>query len=103
MRRFLSYDSESGKLRLVFTDLYAGQHERTEYTVVNDDGSPVRRGQEFDGLPVFSAGYHYVKVGPARREVPVRTYGAAETVKTPCRRFASKSGRARCALCSQEG
>ena len=59
--------------RLVFTDLYAGQHERTEYAVVNDDGSPVRRGQEFGGLPVFSADYHYVKVGPARREVPVRT------------------------------
>ena len=102
MRQFLSHDAESGELRLVFTDLWDGQHERTEFAVVNEDGSPIRRGQEFDGLPVYGngAGGHYVKLGPMGREVPVRTYGStATTVKTPCRRLASKSGRAKCALC----
>ena len=101
MRSFLSHDEASGELRLVFTDLYAGQHERTEIPVVNDDGSPVRRGQEFDGLPVYYNGHlgHFVKVGPARRDVPVKTVGLAATTKTPCRRLASKSGRAKCTLC----
>jgi hypothetical protein len=103
MRQFLSYEAESGALLLVFTDLYAGQHERTEFVVVNTDGSPVRRGQDYDGLDVYGngAGGHYVKIGPARREVPVRTSGeSATTFKTPCRRAASKSGRAKCTLCA---
>ena len=102
MRQFLSRDAKSGQLRLVFTDLWEGQHERTEFVVVNTDGSPVRHGQNYDGLDVFGsgAGGHYVKIGPTRREVHVRTDGqASTTVKTPCRRLASKSGRAKCALC----
>ncbi len=103
MRQFLSYEAESGALLLVLTDLWNGQHERTEFVVVNDDGSPVRRGQEFSGLPVHRGpdNRHYVKVGPAGREVRVRTSGeSATTFKTPCRRAASKSGRAKCTLCA---
>lgn len=104
MRTFLQHDEASGELRLVMTDLWEGRHERTEFRVVGDDGRPVRRGQEYDGLTAYrdSLGGYYVKVGPMRREVPFATgkLAVGETSKTPCRRLASKSGRAKCALCA---
>lgn len=105
MRTFLSHDKASGELRLVMTDLWDGQHERTEFRVIDDDGRPVRRGERFDGEDAYrdSFGGYYVKVGPSfdRRTVNFRAEQTATgpTVKTPCRRAASKSGRANCALC----
>ena len=103
MRTFLSHDEASGELRLVMTDLWDGQHERTEFRVIDSDGRPVRRGQDYDGLTAYrdSFGGHYAKIGPMRREMPFKTekHAVADS-KTPCRRLASKSGRAKCALCA---
>ena len=105
MRSALRHDPDSGELRLVFTDLWNGQHERTEYRVVNDDGRLVRRRDDLDGLPAHRdpAGGWYIKIGPShsQRDIKLRTEHQAvtATIKTPCRRLASKSGRAKCALC----
>ena len=100
MRTFLQHDEASGELRLVMADLWDGQHERTEYHVVNSDGTPYRRGAEFDGLQVYGhAGSWYVK--PMGREVRVNTLPGerAETVKTPCPK--AENRRRKCQLCAQ--
>jgi hypothetical protein len=99
MDTFLSYDTESGELMLVMADLWDGQHERTEYHVVNSDGAPLRRGAEFDGLQVYgNAGAWYIK--PLGREVRVNTLPGehAATVKTPCPK--AENRRRKCALCA---
>ncbi len=101
MRTFLHHDSDSGELRLVMTDYWEGQHERTEFRVINDDGTTVRRGQEFDGL----AAYRFGSVWQARRNsaapwitFSVQPRAIGETVKTPCPKAANR--RRKCALCA---
>jgi hypothetical protein len=99
MKTFLSYDETSGKLRLVMTDLWEGQHERTEFRVVNSDGTPLRRGAELNGQQVYGrAGEWYIK--PLGHEVRVNTDPSerAVTTKTPCPK--AESRRRKCALCA---
>lgn len=100
MRQFLSHDSDSGELRLVMTDLYNGQHERTEFHVIGD-GGPLRGFPEFDGVPVTRSGGQWVAVvrEPYRRDVPFRTQPGehSETVRTPCPR--AENRRRKCQLC----
>ena len=99
MQTFLSHNSETGELMLVMADLWDGQHERTAYHVVNSDGTPMRRGAEFDGLQVYgTAGAWYVK--PLGREIRVNTQPGerAATVKTPCPK--AENRRRKCALCA---
>jgi hypothetical protein len=107
MRKFLSHDLESGELRLVFADLWDGQHERTEYTVVNSDGSRMRNRPELDGVTVWQdtgpEGFRWYVLGAtSNHHRYISTEGTAETVRTPCRRLASPSGRAKCALCAAD-
>jgi hypothetical protein len=99
----LRWDRGARELRLCMTDLSNGQHERYEYRLINDDGSPLKRGEELDGHEVFSGapGDHYIKLGPwgqTRAKITTEQAPALES-KTPCRRLASRSGRAKCALC----
>ena len=99
MRTFLSHDEASGELRLVMTDLWDGQHERTEYHVVNSDGKPLRNRGELDGQQVYGrAGDWYVK--PTGREVRVNTDPGerAATVRTACPK--AENRRRKCALCA---
>jgi hypothetical protein len=105
VRQFLHDDGGSGELRLVFAGLREGEHRRIEYRVVDDAGLPVRHGQRFDGLEAFShpLGRWYVRYGPASdpRTATFTTEKAAlSDTRVPCRRLASKSGRAKCALCA---
>ena len=54
MRKFLAHDAETGELRLVYTDLWDGQHERTEYRVTGGRGGGVLRNHaDLDGREVF--------------------------------------------------
>ena len=101
MRTFLSHDEASGELRLVMTDLWNGQHERTEFRVINDDGTTVRRGQEFDGLTAHRFG----SVWQTRRNstapwmsFSVEQRATGETVKVPCRK--AENRRRKCTLCA---
>ena len=99
MRTFLHHDEASGELRLVMTDLWDGQHERTEFRVVNSDGTPIHRMAELDGQPVHGrAGEWYIK--PLGREIRVTTLPGerAETTRTPCRK--AENRRRKCALCA---
>ncbi len=99
MQTFLHHDEASGELRLVMTDFYNGQHERTEYHVVNSDGRPLRNRAELDGQPVYGRpGGWYVK--PMGREVRVNTLPGerAETTRTPCPK--AENRRRKCALCA---
>jgi hypothetical protein len=103
MQRFLHHDPDTGELRLAFTDLWDGNHERTEYRVVRPDGSPVLRRADRDAIPVHkdSLGRWYIVI---RVHSDHRDYFDVEdtpvvATKTPCRRLASKRGRAKCALC----
>lgn len=102
MREYLRHDAETGQLRMVFTDLWRGQHETTEFVVIGDDGSPVRRGQHFDGMTVGGdiPGEHYITDRLTGRRIYFKVaQTAVSETKTACRRMASKSGRAKCALC----
>ena len=99
MRTFLSHDEASAKLKLVMTDLWDGQHERTEFTVVNSDGTPIRRMAKLDGLQVYGrAGEWYVK--PLGHEVRVNTLPGerAATTRTPCPK--AENRRRKCTLCA---
>jgi hypothetical protein len=55
MTKTLRHDASTGELRLVYTDLWNGQHERTEYRVTGEreGGRPVRNRPELDGTPVL--------------------------------------------------
>jgi hypothetical protein len=105
MRTYLRNDADSGELRLVFTDFWNGQHERTEYRVLSSDGRPLRNRAEFDGT---AARQHHLPGGakwfvrsPDGSDLHFGTeQQAVVDVKIPCRREASKSGRARCELCT---
>jgi hypothetical protein len=105
MRSYLRYDEEAHQLKLVLTDLWDGQHERTEYPLAGQTA----RGRELDGARVTGNGYAepyraVTGTGIMQRRVQFDTVPGyrAQTVKTPCRRLASKSGRAKCALCAEE-
>jgi hypothetical protein len=105
LQRTLVYNPEARELRLILAELWNAQHERTEYRVINDDGTPVRRGQEWDGQTAYTdspgAGGYYIR-GVGGRRITFRTEKtAAAESKTPCRRLASRSGRAKCPLCPQ--
>lgn len=102
MRNYLSHDGESGALRLVMTDYYAGQHEATAYTVVNGDGRPLRNRADMDGAPVFGRpGDWYVKA-PAGGRIHVATVAGerSATERTPCPRAENK--RRKCTLCAAQ-
>jgi hypothetical protein len=97
MHTFLSHDSETGELRLVYTDLWRGQHERTEYRVTATRGGDVVRNRpDLDGwlvrgnVPGLYIRKH-VDMPVWAQEVPV-----GETVKTPCPRAAN--ARRKCSL-----
>ena len=101
MHTFLHHDEASGELRLVMTDLWDGQHERTEFRVTGDDGRPVRRGQDFDGLPAHRFG----NVWQTRRTsaAPWMSFSVQDravdvTSKTPCAK--AENRRRKCALCA---
>lgn len=107
MRKTLVMDAETREMRLVYTDLWNGQHERTEYRVTSDriGGHVLRNLPDFDGRQVYgTVPGLYLKTPSGFGEIPVWTEQTAigPTVKTPCRRLASKSGRARCELCASE-
>lgn len=102
MRKFLYHDPDTRELRLVYTDLYAGQHERTEYRVTSSRGGSVIRNQPArDGAPVFgTAPSLYIK-SPHGDPIPVWTEETATgpTVKTPCPK--ATSARRKCRLCTE--
>jgi hypothetical protein len=103
VRKFLAHDPESRELRLVYTDLWNGQHERTEYRVTGGrSGDVLRNHADLDGREVFgTVPGLYIKgaVGGTTIAVWTQETAVGPTVKTPCRRAASKSGRAKCKLC----
>lgn len=104
MRKTLVMDAETREMRLVYADLWDGQHERTEYRVVSDraGGHVLRDLPDYDGAQVHGhAPGLYVKRGPwGELTVPVWTEETpvGPTVKTPCPRAAN--ARRKCALCA---
>ena len=105
MRRYLEQDKATHELRLVITDLYQGEHERTEFRVTDRDGRPMRNFPELAGLTVeqdwgpYGIEF-YVLMGPykCRRNVTVEPSAIGPTEHAPCKR--EKSKRAKCALCA---
>ncbi len=99
----LVMDAETREMRLVYTDLWDGQHEHTEYRVMSDrtGGHVLRNLPDYDGAQVYGqAPDLYVKRGPwGERTVPVWTEPVAvgPTVKTPCPR--ASNARRKCSLC----
>jgi hypothetical protein len=98
MRTYLRHDAGARELRLVMTDYYNGQHERTEYTVVNSDDEPIRRMAELDGLRVHGG----MVTMPSGARVPVRTMPGqrSATQRTDCPKAANR--RRKCSLCTTE-
>jgi hypothetical protein len=110
MNRFLYHDPETSELRLVITDLYAGNHERTEFRVLSDDGGPVRNRPDLDGTRVFeqrgTLRPYYIKApNGAERNFAVEHLAIGPTVKTPCPVAAAAGTRRRpkCELCHPAG
>lgn len=106
MRRYLQHDAKTGELHLVITDDWQGEHERTVFRVTDQDGRPVRNFRELDGLMVLqdwgpSGVQFYVLMGvyKCRRNVTVEPQAMGPTEHVACKRLASKSKRAKCALC----
>jgi hypothetical protein len=102
MHKFLSHATETGELRLVYTDLWEGQHERTEYraTSARVGGHVLRNLPEHDGTQVYgNVPGLYIKA-PMGGHIPVWTEETAigPTVKTPCPR--ATNSRKKCALCT---
>lgn len=104
MRKTLAHDPETRELRLVYTDLWEGQHERTEYRVTSGrGGGPLRNMADWDGLAVFgTVPGLYVLGADGWTQIHVWTEETAigPTVKTPCPRAAN--ARRKCALCDIE-
>jgi hypothetical protein len=104
MRKFLSHDEESGELLLVYTDLWNGQHERTEYRVLSAraGGHVLRNLPDLDGKDVQgTAPDLYVRLGPwGERTVPVWTEDRATgpTVKVLCPK--ATNARSKCSRCA---
>lgn len=104
MQKHLRHDEETGELRLVYTDLWQGAHERTEYRVMSGrlESNPVRGRADLDGTPVRGqAPDLYVQLVSVGAQIPVWTEPVAvgPTVKTPCPRAAN--ARRKCALCAE--
>lgn len=100
MNKFLSHDAATGELRLVYTDLWRGQHERTEYRVIDQPGGDgVRNRPELDGKPVLgTVPPLFARIGPFGAELWIWTdERPAETVKTPCPK--ATNARRKCGLC----
>jgi len=108
VRKFLRHDPGTGELRLVYTAVWDGYHERTEYRVMNArTGGTVLRGpdaEDHDGRAVHGhAPDLYIRLGPwGERHVPVWTEDApvAATAKTPCPK--TSNARRKCALCEAD-
>lgn len=103
MRMTLEHDADTGRLMLVMADYWQGQHERTAYTVVNEDGTPVRRGAEFHGLAAYRepSGIFRTRRNSAAGWMTFRTMPGerSATERTPCPKAASR--RRKCALCAE--
>lgn len=102
MRKTLAMDAVTREMRLVYTDLWEGQHERTEYRVTSDrtGGHVVRNMPELAGTPVLGTVPGLYIQGPGRRRSAViwtEQTAVGPTVRTPCARAAS--ARRKCALC----
>ena len=105
MRKTLVMDDATREMRVVYTDLWDGQHERTEYRVISGRGDShvVRNMPEFDGRPVLGTSPSlYVKSADRFRDIPVWTQEVAvgPTVKTTCPK--ASNPRRKCALCAAE-
>lgn len=101
MQKFLAHDAETRELRLVYTDLWRGEHERTEYRVVSArGGEPVHNMAEWAGTPVHGTVPGLYVRGAFGSQVPVWTEETAigPTVKTPCPK--ATNNRRKCALCA---
>jgi hypothetical protein len=101
MRKYLQYDPETRELRLVYTDLWDGQHEQTEYRVTGSRGGDVVRSRpDLDGEPVLGTVPGLYIEGPQGAAIPVWTQDAAvgPTVKTPCPK--ASNARRKCGLCA---
>ena len=103
MRKFLSHDAETRELRLVYTDLWDGQHERTEYRVTSDrvGGHVVRNRADLDGTPILGTVpglYFRNPLGRGETLVWTEETAVGVTVKTPCPRAAN--ARRKCTLCA---
>jgi hypothetical protein len=105
MRKTLRHDPDTGELRLVYTDLWQGQHERTEYRVWTrfDDGERVRNRADLDGREVSGVApdlYIANRVPGAISHTLIWTepVPVGPTVKTPCPR--ASSARRKCSLCA---
>lgn len=108
MRKYLRHDTASGELRLVYDDLWRGEHERTEYRVMSDrvDGTPVRRRADLDGREVHGQApdlYLPNRVPGAIAHIPVWTepVPVGPTDKIPCPR--ATNARRKCARCAELG
>jgi hypothetical protein len=108
MRKHLRYDEETRELRLVYSDLWNGSHERTEYRVTDMRGGAPLRGSQWAGMDGRAVSGHapdlYLKpVGPfgATDRAPMvwtEPTAVGPTVKTPCP--GSANARRKCALCA---
>jgi hypothetical protein len=110
MNRFLYHDPKTSELRLVMTDFYAGNHERTEFRVLSDDNGPVRNRPDLDGVRVFEQRGmlrpYYVKApNGAEQHFAVEHLAVGPTVTTACPRAAAAGTRRRpkCDLCTPAG
>ena len=105
MRKFLAHDAETRELRLVYTDVWDGQHERTEYRVTSEraGGNVVRNRPELDGKPILgTVPGLYFRNGSGFGETLVWTEQTAVglTVKVPCPR--AVNARRKCTLCAAQ-
>jgi hypothetical protein len=108
MQRVLRYDAEAQELRLVYTDLWRGEHERTEYRVTDMRGGDPLRGKAFaemDGREVTGTAPDLwlkprgtVQATDFVPRVWTESKPVVPTVKTPCPRAANP--RRKCGLCS---
>lgn len=102
MRKYLRHDPDTGELRLVYDDYWQGNHERTEYRVIDrDDGGPLRGKPQHDGKQVFGVCPDLYVKDVHMRPVSFATEPVAigPTVKTPCPR--ATNARRRCAMCAE--
>src|SRR3954469_25427390 len=105
MRQYLSIDEASGELRLVMTDTYNGQHERTEFRVTDDYGKLVRGpsvahldGKSVHGSALSGSFYVIRSADGGRSHFSTEHTAVGPTVKTPCPK--EESRRRKCALCA---
>jgi hypothetical protein len=107
MRWYLHELERDGRkrLHLVAAALWNGHHERTAFLVVDSAGDPVRlHGDNLDYVAAHQApsGGWYIN-RPHGGRLTFQTQDApAVPEKTECRRLASRSRRARCALCAED-